>query len=109
MKNSTDLLKVLSSCADDCDYCTTACLEEDNVQEMEKCIRTDMDCSVMCRLAAGYVARGSGFSSEILKICADICEACAEECEKHTDMEHCERCAESCRNCAKLCRSKIAV
>lgn len=108
MKNSSDLLKALSTCADDCDYCAVACLGEENVSHLEKCIRTDMDCAAMCRLTASYIARGSQFSSEILKICADICEACADECEQHKDMEHCQRCAESCRNCAKICRSKMA-
>lgn len=108
MKNPTELLKVLSTCADDCDYCAVACLGEDEVSHLEKCIRLDMDCAAMCRMAASYIARGSQFSCEILKTCAMVCDACAAECEQHKNMEHCQRCATSCRNCSKICRSKMA-
>ena len=90
-------------CAKECDHCATACLKEDDVKMMAKCIETDMYCADICRTAATFMARGDMFSSEICGLCAEICDACAEECEKH-EADHCKRCAEACRRCADECR-----
>jgi hypothetical protein len=96
-----------NACADACDYCASACLNEGNASEMAKCISLDIDCAAICRLAAGYMARGSRFSMELCQVCALICEACGEECAKHL-AGHCQECAEACRNCAEECRSVAA-
>jgi hypothetical protein len=70
---------------------------------MAECIRLDIDYAAICRLAAGYMARGSDFALEVCGVCADLCEACGAECEKH-DHEHCRACAQACRRCADECR-----
>lgn len=69
---------------------------------MARCIELDMDCAQICRLAAGYMARGSRFAEALCGLCAEICQACAQECAKHS-MEHCQRCAAACRACAQEC------
>lgn len=71
---------------------------------LARCIKLDMDCAQICRLAAGYMARGSELAGMICNACADVCDACAEECEQHRQMEHCQRCADACRRCAAECR-----
>lgn len=71
---------------------------------MARCIRLDIDCSAICRLAAGYMARDSTFARQICGICADICEACGAECARHS-MAHCQECAEACSRCAEECRN----
>jgi hypothetical protein len=86
-----------------CDQCAAACLSEKDVQQMARCIQLDMDCAQICRLAAGYMARGSEFASDVCNACAEICDTCAEECGKY-QMAHCQRCAEACRRCADECR-----
>jgi hypothetical protein len=79
-----------------------ACLKEDNVKMMARCIALDMDCAAICQLAAATIARGSEHTKEICELCADICEACAEECGKHK-APHCQSCAAACRACAVAC------
>lgn len=95
------------SCAAACDHCATACLAEDNVAAMENCIRTDIDCADICRLAAAAMARGSASASDICRLCADICDRCAAECGKH-DHDHCQACAKACRDCGEECRAMAA-
>lgn len=108
MQENQALLEILNKCAMDCHHCSTACLEEDDVSMLTKCIKLDLDCSAICQLTAAFIARGSQNANKLLQICAELCDACAEECEKHQHMEHCKRCAESCRECAKACRSAMA-
>lgn len=86
-----------------CDHCAVSCLDESDVKNMTRCIKLDMDCAQICRLAASYMARGSEFAQTICQVCADLCEACGQECAKH-QMDHCQRCAQACRKCAEACR-----
>jgi hypothetical protein len=96
-------IRACDACATACDTCGTACLTEPDVKQMADCIRLDLDCAAICRLASGYMARRSERAATICRICAEICEACAAECAKHPP-EHCQRCAQACRACAEECR-----
>jgi hypothetical protein len=96
-------IEACNACADACDHCATACLQEANPKPMARCIALDMDCAAICRMAAGFMARGSELAGEVCASCADVCDACGAECEKH-DMQHCKACAEACRRCAEECR-----
>ena len=101
-------IEACNDCADACDHCATACLQEKNVSDMVGCIRLDLDCAAMCRVAAGAMARGSEVAAQICEACADVCEACAEECARHQHMDHCKECADACRRCAEECRRMAA-
>ena len=92
-----------NDCALACDHCASACLKEQDVAAMARCIQLDIDCAEICRLAVGYMARGSELAADICDTCATICDACAQECAKH-QMAHCEECAKACRRCAQECR-----
>jgi len=92
-----------NACADACDYCATACLQEDDVKMMAHCIALDIDCAALCRLAAGYMARGSEFAKALCGVCAEVCQACGDECAKHAH-DHCRECAQACHRCAQECR-----
>ena len=96
-------IEACNSCATACDHCAVACLGEPDPKAMARCIALDMDCAEICRLAAGYMARGSELAGLICGVCADVCEECAAECGKHP-MEHCQRCARQCSACAEECR-----
>ncbi|MCW7539242.1 four-helix bundle copper-binding protein [Aquabacterium sp. A7-Y] len=91
------------ACADACDRCAIACLQEADPRAMARCIALDMDCAQACRLAAGFMARGSASDHTACAFCAGLCDQCADECEQHP-MEHCRACAQACRLCAGLCR-----
>jgi hypothetical protein len=96
-------ISACNACADACDHCATACLKEDDVKMMARCIALDMDCAAICRLAAGFMARGSDFANQVCALCATICEACGQECAKHQH-DHCQACAQACKRCADECR-----
>ena len=100
-----NLLAALNACLASCEHCATACLGEQSVQMMARCISLDRDCADICALTARFVARGSEHAQHLLKECAEICNACAEECEKHADMPACKACAEACRRCAQACNA----
>jgi hypothetical protein len=95
------------ACAAACDHCASACLSESDPGSMANCIKLDIDCAEICRLAAGYMARGSAQARRICAVCAEICEACAAECDKFTH-DHCRECAQACRRCAEECRRMAA-
>jgi hypothetical protein len=86
----------------ECDHCATACLQEQDVAELTRCIALDIDCADICRTASAFMARGGEFATALCGTCADVCQACADECARHP-MEHCRRCADACRRCADEC------
>lgn len=105
-EKNQSLMQALNDCAAECNHCATACLDEQNVKMLAKCIKLDVDCAQICSLTAAFVARDSAHAMHLMKECAEICDACAAECEKHAaHHDHCKRCAEACRACAEACRS----
>lgn len=96
-------IQLLNDCSAACNHCATACLDEQDVKMLSRCIKLDIDCAQVCSLTASLLARGSEHGEHLMKECAEICNACADECEKHTHMEHCKKCAEACRACAEEC------
>ncbi|MCO7227750.1 four-helix bundle copper-binding protein [Halomonas sp. CnH100-B] len=94
-------------CAAYCDKCATLCLQEKEVQAMAECIRMDIQCAQICRLAASYMAQNSEYTNDVCQLCADICQKCADECAKH-DVEHCQECANACQQCANACANIAA-
>lgn len=100
------VIEALNQCATDCIHCEVACLEEENVKDLVRCIRLDRECAETCLFTSKMLASGAELSGEIMNLCAKICDMCGDECEKHSShMEHCRVCAESCRRCAEECRS----
>lgn len=97
-----ELIQNLLNCALTCEHCAAACLQEEDVKMMAKCISLDRDCSDICFQAARLLQRESQIARQFLLLCEEICRMCADECSKHDD-EHCKRCAEACRICADAC------
>lgn len=96
-----------NACATACDHCFAACLQEQDANSMARCIALDADCAAICRLAAGFMARGSELAQQLCQQCAQVCQACADECARHP-MDHCQACAQACRRCAEECRAMAA-
>lgn len=101
MKNE-DLIKALQKCARECINCATKCLDEDNLQKMVPCIRTDHECAEICSATAKVLAMNGSKAASMVKTCESICRECAEECDKH-EHQHCKDCAKACRECAEAC------
>ena len=105
--NFKEKIEACHICAAYCDKCATQCLQEEDVQKMADCIRMDIQCAQICRLAASYMAQDSEYAKDICQLCADICQKCADECAKHS-ADHCQECANACQQCANACASIAA-
>jgi hypothetical protein len=96
-------------CTLTCTSCADACLAEEHVHELVRCIRLNLDCADACNATARMLARQTSSEQALtrstLETCAQACRICAEECERHADdHEHCRVCAEVCRRCEQACK-----
>ncbi len=106
-------IEACNECAQPCTACADACLSEDMVAELTKCIRTNLDCADICATTGAVLSPHTGYDANVtravLEACATVCKACGDECEQHASMhEHCKVCAESCRRCEQACRDLLA-
>jgi len=106
-------IDALIACSEACTACADACLSEEMVAELTKCIRTNLDCADICATTARVLSRHTGYDANIsrslLEACATACKACGDECQQHADMhEHCRICADACRACETACRDLLA-
>lgn len=100
------------NCFQTCTACADACLSEDMVAEMTKCIRTNADCAAVCATTVQVLSRHTGYDANItraqLQACIAACKACGDECSQHAQMhEHCKVCAEACRACEQACQALL--
>lgn len=102
----------MATCIDNCfeatqasEWCADECIDEG--PEMARCIRLCRDVADLTTTHARFMARESGYSSELAETCAALCEECADECHRH-DHEHCQVCADVLRECADSCRDMAA-
>ena len=100
------------ACAAICTSCADACLSEDMVADLRKCIRLDLDCADICDATARVLTRQTEYDAPMSKrqldSCRQACATCAEECEQHAEMhEHCRICAEACRRCEQACQQLL--
>ena len=107
-----DCIHACFACGETCTACADACLSEDMVAELTKCIRTNLDCADICTSTGAVLSRHTGYDANItralLEACRVACASCATECEAHADMhEHCRICAEACRRCEQACADML--
>ena len=100
------------NCFQTCTACADACLSEDMVADLAKCIRTNLDCASICATTVQVLSRHTGYDANItraqLTACIAACRACRDECSAHAGMhEHCKVCAEACRACERACQALL--
>ncbi len=105
-------IDALYACAQACNSCADACLGEEHVNDLRRCITLDLDCADICLATAAVLTRqtqpDAALRRRLLEACIEACRLCAEECERHAQMhEHCRICAEACRACAEACQSTL--
>ncbi|MGE5400944.1 MAG: four-helix bundle copper-binding protein [Ignavibacteriales bacterium] len=106
MQKNDSLIQTMLECVRTCEMCADACLHEENVKMLSRCIKLDMDCADICTVGARLIQRNSEIAPKFIQMCADVCKMCEEECEKHQDMhKHCKMCADACRKCYNECKS----
>lgn len=106
MRNE-ELIRTLYDCAAHCNHCADACLDEQDIKMMVKCIRLDRICGSTCTATAQALSVNSLDVKGLVAFCAEICEKCGKECGNHQE-EHCQKCAEACQRCAEACRKYVA-
>lgn len=99
-------------CAQVCTGCADACLAEQEVESLRRCIHTDMNCADICNLTGWVLSRQTEADVPLLvsqvKTCREACEVCARECDQHRDHHvHCAICADTCRACAEACQELL--
>lgn len=107
-----EAIDTLYSCAQTCTVCADACLSEEMVAELVRCIRLNLDCADVCETTAALLSRQTEpdwtLLREQLTACATACRVCGDECQRHADMhEHCRICADHCRHCEQVCQQLL--
>jgi len=107
------VVDTLVACSQACTACADACLSEDMVEELRKCIRTNLDCADICDTTARVLSRHTGYDANLtramLQACVQACRSCGDECAAHAGHhEHCRVCAEACRACEQACTELLA-
>ena len=107
------VVDTLVACSQACTACADACLSEDMVAELRKCIRTNLDCADICDTTARVLSRHTGYDANLtramLQACIQACRSCGDECTAHAGHhEHCRICAEACRACEQACTELLA-
>jgi hypothetical protein len=91
-------------CAQTRTACADACLSEEDVAELRKCIRLNLDCADVCGTTGRVTTRQTEYdaptSTAQVDSCREACATCAAECERHG---HCRICGEACRRCEQGC------
>jgi hypothetical protein len=100
-------------CTQACTACADACLSQQQVDMLRKCIRTNLDCADICSTTANVLSRHTGYDANLtralVQACATACKACGDECDQHRDVhEHCRICADACRRCEQACQAVLA-
>ncbi|MEO5967610.1 MAG: four-helix bundle copper-binding protein [Ferruginibacter sp.] len=104
--NHFALINILLECATSCEMCAAACLDEEDVKMMTRCIELDRDCADICFLTAKLLIRDNKIAHKLLAVCEEICGECAKECSKH-EHNHCKKCAEICQKCQQACKEHL--
>ncbi len=104
-------IDALFDCAQACTACADACLAEDSVKDLVRCIRLNLHCADLCATTGRILSRQESpeLARAVLEACALACKLCGDECAGHAaHMEHCRVCAEACRRCEDACRQLLA-
>jgi hypothetical protein len=90
-----------------CVACADACLTEEDIAGLRRCIRINLDCADVAGATARMLARRLSDARLLraqVEACARACAVCAESCQEHANVhEHCRICADACHRAAERC------
>jgi hypothetical protein len=107
-------IEACHECAHACTACADDCLSEDNVAQMTKCIRLNLDCADICQTTGRVLSRQTEYDAKlthaIVEACVQSCKSCGDECDRHAQQgtEHCRICSDACRGCEQACRQLLS-
>lgn len=104
----TGAIEAVMDCGQACSACADACLSEEQVAQLARCIRLNLDCADLCDTTARVLSRQTEYDANVtralVEACRQACKSCGDECEQHAQHhEHCRVCAEACRRCEQAC------
>lgn len=107
-----EVVDSILDCAMVCVSCADACLSEEKVSHLRRCIRLNQDCADICFTAGKVLLRQSEGDRNLvraqLELCRLVCRICELECEKHAALhDHCRVCADTCATCEKVCEQTL--
>jgi hypothetical protein len=90
-----------------CVACADASLGEADLDQLRRCIRSNLDCADVAGATARMLARrlvDARLLRAQVELCARACAAAADGCEEHAGKhDHCRQCGEACREAAERC------
>ena len=95
---NTELISNLMKCMAICKACMHKCVEEGQEEAAVLCA----ECADVCGLALKFKCAESGFSHDVLTLCAQVCKKCADKCHK-ISAQHCKECSDMCKRCCASC------
>lgn len=103
------VIDTVVECSQACTACADACLSENGVADLRRCIRANLDCADICDATARALWRQTGYDANVsralLEACIAACAACMDECVQYaSEYQYCRVCAEACRACEAACR-----
>lgn len=101
--NVLSLLNFIYECQTKCKYCFNACLEEEKIDMMRRCLKLTVECADICDLTASSLSYEGDFTEDVLAVCIKACHDCGQECRKHEYL-HCIECAKACEECVRACK-----
>jgi hypothetical protein len=76
-----DCIEACFECAQTCGACADACLSEESVADLRKCIRLNLDCADICDVTGRVMTRQTEYdaptSKAQLETCRRACATCA--------------------------------
>lgn len=106
--NNQNCIDACNRCAQACYECFQACLNEPDVQARISCIRTLIECAMMCQMSTTLMSMNAQSHMQHCQLCATICDKCSQECEMFKD-QHCQLCAIECKKCATECKNMASM
>jgi hypothetical protein len=97
-------IEACHACSVACEKCATACLFDEDVQDMRKVILLNRECSALCQATARILSVGVERFNMLFRACEEMCVICAKETGRYADRHHCKQSAEAARACAEMCR-----
>lgn len=108
-----ECIEACYECAQACTACADACLGEEEVQELARCIRLNLDCADICETTGRILSRQTepdwNLVRSQIESLRQAVKVCGDECEQHADRhDHCITCMEACRRCEESCERVLS-
>ena len=107
-----DCIEAVQACAQAATACADACLGEEMVEELTRCIRVLLTAADVCTVTARVLSRPGDpdptVTAALLSACWAACRRAREVCEEFLPIHHhCQVCARACRLAEVSCRALL--